>query len=113
MIRTLIYIISIIANAVYFSILKMDLYTDRYHLPDGEMGVHMRSPIESLYTADNPVLLYLQILAMIISTAAALLLIFGVKRRIVKIVWVCGMIASTAIFIMILVYTKTFVKPRY
>ena len=55
MVRTLIYIISIIANAVYFSILKKDLYTDRYHLPDGETGVHTRSPIESLYTAELPI----------------------------------------------------------
>ncbi|MCR5735006.1 MAG: hypothetical protein K6G22_10405 [Lachnospiraceae bacterium] len=113
MIKILLYIISVMTNAVFFVILRTDLYTDRYHLPDGEMGVHTRSPIERIYTADNPVLLYLQILSMIISTAAALLLIFGVKGRIVKTVWITGMIASAVIFVIILVYTKTSVHPHY
>ena len=111
--QKLIYIISIIVNAVYYYVLNLELYVDRYHLPDGEMGEHSRSPVESLYTADNPALWYLQLLFMLISAATGLLLLFGVNNRIVKIVQIVGTIASTLLFVIILFYTKTSVHPRY
>ncbi len=102
-----------IANGVYLFILKMDLYVDRYHLPDGEMGEHHRSPIESLYTADNPALVNLQIFLMLLSVVTALLLLIGIKNNIVRVIHIISTIASTAVFVIILIYTGNFVHPRY
>ncbi|MBR6470105.1 MAG: hypothetical protein IKS84_06975 [Lachnospiraceae bacterium] len=113
MLKILLYIISVIANAVYFVILRMDLYTDTYHLPDGEMGEHHRSPIDSLYTADNPALLYLQLALMLASVATSLLMIFGVRNNVVKVIQIASTIGSTAMFVIILIYTGNFVHPRY
>ena len=113
MLKMLLYIISIIANAVYFVILRMDLYTDTYHLPDWEMGVHHRSPIDSLYTADNPALLYLQLALMLASAVTSLLMLLGVKSHAVKVIQIASTIGSTAMFIIILIYAGYFVHPHY
>ena len=91
----------------------MDLYTDRYHLPDGEMGEHHRSPIDSLYTANNPELLHLQLFLMLISVVTSLLLLIGVKNKVVRIIQIISTIASTAVFVIILIYTEKSVKPKY
>ena len=109
----LLYIISIIANIVYFVILRMDLYTDRYHLPDGGMGEHRRSPIDSMYTADAPVLVYLQIILMAVSVITSVILMAGVKNRVVSIVCIAANIASTVVFIIIMVVSGLFIHPHY
>lgn len=103
MIKAILYIASAIANFVYFVILRMDLYTDRYHLPDGEMGENRRSPISSLAHADMNGLVTLELFLMVVSVITSLLLLFGVKNNIVKIVQIVSTIASTAVFIIILV----------
>lgn len=113
MLKILLYIISVILNTVYFVILRMDLYVDTYNLPDGEMGEHHRSPIDSLYTADNPALLYLQLALMLASVATSLLMLFGVKNNVVKVIQIASTIGSTAMFVIILIYTGYFVHPRY
>ena len=113
MLKVLIYIVSIIINTVYLYVLRMDLYTDRYHLPDGEMGEHHRSPIDSLYTANNPELLHLQLFLMLISVVTSLLLLIGVKNKVVRIIQIISTIASTAVFVIILIYTEKSVKPKY
>jgi len=111
--KTLLYIVSVIVNAVFFIILNMELYTDTYHLPDGNMGSHQRSPISSLYTADKPWLLYIQVLMMIVSAVTALLLIFGVKNKTIRIVQIVATAGSIAMFIIIMIYTSKAVRPRY
>ena len=103
----------VIVNAVFYIILNIDLYTDTFHLPDGKVGSHQRSPISSLYTADKPWLLYLQVLMMIVSAVTALLLIFGVKNKTVKIAQIVATAGSILMFIIIMVYTSKAVHPHY
>ena len=112
MIRVILYILSVIVNAVYFIILRMDLYTDVYHLPDGEMGVKHRSPISSLSHADMYGLFKLELFLMVVSIITSILMMFGVKNNIVKIAQIVSTVASTAVFIIILVIAGN-VKLRY
>ncbi|MCR5799138.1 MAG: hypothetical protein K6G69_03600 [Lachnospiraceae bacterium] len=113
MLKIFLYIVSVIVNAVFYIILNIDLYTDTFHLPDGNMGSHQRSPISSLYTADKPWLLYIQVLMMIVSAVTALLLIFGVKNKTVKIAQIVATAGSILMFIIIMIYTSKAVHPRY
>ncbi len=111
--QKLFYIISMIVNGVYLFVLNKDLYVDRYHLPDGEMGEHHRSPIDSLYTANNPALLHLQLFLMLISAVSSILLLIGVKNSIVRVIQIVSTIASTVVFVIILIYTGNSVHPKY
>ena len=103
MVRIILYIISVLVNAAYFIVLRMDLYTDRYHLPDGKMGVHHRSPISSLNHADMNWLSGLEVLLMAVSVVTSVLLLFGLKNSIVRIIQIVSTIASTIVFIIIMV----------
>ena len=111
--KMIFYVISIIVNIIYFVVLRIELYTDRYHLPDGIMGEHHRSPIDSLYTAGNPALVYLQFLFMAFSIVSAILLLIGVRNRIVGIAHIAATIASTVIFVIIMIVSGFFIHPHY
>ncbi len=104
MLKVILYIISVIVNFVYFFVMRIDLYTDRFHLPDGEMGEHTRSPIDSLYSADKGFLFYIELLFMAISVITSIVMLFGVKNNIVRIVQIVSTVASTLLFIIIMVY---------
>ena len=100
--KIILYVISIIVNPIYFFILQMELYTDYGRLPDGEMLVNRRSPIESLYHADMSGLFTLELFFMAVSVVSSILMLFGVKNRIAKIVQIVSTVASTVNFIIIL-----------
>ncbi len=72
-------IIPIIVNIVYFIVLRTDLYTDRAAMADGSMREWHRSPVDSLYTADKPALLYLQLIFAAVSVITSALVLFGVS----------------------------------
>ncbi|MBR0461835.1 MAG: hypothetical protein IJJ00_03860 [Erysipelotrichaceae bacterium] len=98
-------IISIIINFIYYVVLNAKLYTDRAVLPDGEMHHWQRSPIDRLYAADMPVLLYLQLAFIVISIVSALLLLFSVKNSTIKTVSLISTAASTVMFIIIMIFS--------
>lgn len=98
-------IVSIMINAVYLAVLNMDLYTDRAMMPDGKRREWQRSPIDRLYMADRPGLLYLQLFLMAVSVLTGLLILFGVKKGIVKKVWIVSTAASTVMFIILMIVT--------
>ena len=94
-------IISIIADAAFFFVMRIDLYTDRYHLPDGKMGEHRRSMVSSLFHADMNWLYYVEILFMAVSIVTSILLMLGLKNSIVKIIQIVSTVASAVLFIVI------------
>ena len=112
MIKVILYIISIVVNPVYFMILRTDLYTDVYHLPDGETGVNHRSPIESLSHADMYGLFKLELFFMAVSVITSVLMLFGIKNNIVKIAQIVSTVGSTVMFIVILIISGN-VRLRY
>ena len=57
--RILLHIVAVVVNAVFYLVLRADLYTDRAVMPDGMVRQWQRSPIDRLYISDQPVLLYL------------------------------------------------------
>ena len=77
-------ILSIIVNVIYFIVLRTELYTDRAMLPDGNMREWQHSPIDRLYAADKPGLLYLQLLFAVVSVITGVLILFGVRNDIVR-----------------------------
>ena len=100
-------IISIIVNNIFILVLNMQIYTDRVSMPDDTVRVYSRSPVERLYIADVPGYLYLQILFAVVSIISSLLVMFGVKKKIVKIVQVVSFIGSVLIFIIMMIVTST------
>ena len=95
-------IISILADTAFFFVMRMDLYTDHYHLPDGEMREHRRSPISSLNHADMNWLYYVEILLMVVSIVTSILMLLGIKNGVVKIIQVISTVASVIMFVVIL-----------
>ena len=104
MIGKILYILSVIENIAFFMIMRIELYTDRYHLPDGEMGENKRSPLDSLYHADQSWLAKLEFVFMLVSIVTSVLMFFGVKNNIVKTVQIVATAASTIGFIIIMIY---------
>lgn len=102
MIKIFYYIGSCIVNIVYFIILRMELYTDRYRLPDDEFRERTYSALEKLSHADKSYLSYIEIILMVVSVVTSILVLCGVKNNIVKIIQIGSTIASTVIFIIIL-----------
>ena len=100
--RVILYVISILVNPIYFFILRMELYTDYGVLPDGKRIVNRRSPIESLYHADMSWLFSLELLLMAASVITGVLMLFGVKNKIVKVAQIVSTVASTVMFIIIM-----------
>jgi hypothetical protein len=102
----LISLFSILANIVYMIVLNIPFYTDRAMMPDGHYRVWHRSPVSRLYVADQLWLYYIQIALVAISVIASALVLFGVKSRTVRIVQIASIIASTAVFAVILIVTN-------
>ena len=103
-IRTIPYILTIAANSAYFAILRIEMFTERYHLPpDGEVQVKTLSPIDRLYQGGNNGLINLEVFLMVVSVAAGILMIVGLKNRVVRITWIISSIASTVMFIIIMI----------
>ncbi len=98
-------IVSIIVNIAFFVVLNLDLYTDRAMMPTGQIRVWHRSPISRLHISDQTALLYLQILFAAVSVITSVLVLFGVKSRIVKTVRLASTAASALLFIVIMIVT--------
>ncbi len=77
-------ILSIIVTIAYFVILKMDIYTDRAMMPNGEVREWHRSPITRLNIADQSFLIYLQIVLAAVSIITSVLFLFGIRNRIIR-----------------------------
>lgn len=98
-------IVSMICNIVYFIVLNMTLYTDTAILPNGQMRVMRRSPVDRLYAADMPAWLYAQLVLAAISLITGVMLLLGIQRQIIKKVQMIATVASTAVFIAIMIIT--------
>ena len=101
--KIVLYIVSIIVNIVYFVILRADIYLDRYYLPNDEMREKKLSPMDRLYHADLSWLFYLELLFMAVSIITSILLLFGVKNSIIRITQIVSTVASTVMFIVIMI----------
>ena len=98
------YILTTAANAAYFAILRIEMFTERYHLPtDGEVHVKTLSPIDRLYHGGNNGLINLEVFLMVVSVAAGILMIVGLRNRAVRMTWIISSIASTVMFIIIMI----------
>ncbi|MCR4585885.1 MAG: hypothetical protein K5686_09205 [Lachnospiraceae bacterium] len=107
-----IYILSFILNLIFVIILRTEIYTDRFNLPDGSTRELSCSPIDRLYTADLPILLYLQGAFMLICLITFLLYLTGIKTRIINIVQLIALIASLVMFIIIMIVCSS-ISPTY
>lgn len=99
-------IVSLIANIVYLVVLNLNIYTDRAVLPGGQVREWHRSPAARLELGGQTFLLYLQIVLAAVSIITAVLMLFGVRSRAVKTTWLVAAIASTAVFIIIMIVTS-------
>ena len=98
-------IISVIANIAYFALLNTAIYTDRSVMPDGGVREWHRSPVDRLNISGMPFLLYLQIIFSAVSVIAGILSIFGVRTAVIRKVQLLSAIASTVMFIIIMIVT--------
>lgn len=99
-------ILSIIMNIAYFVVLNMSIYTDRAMMPSGEVREWYRSPITRLYIAGQSFLIYLQIILAIVSIITSILLLFGIRKRIIRMIQLVSVIGSTIVFIIIMIVTS-------
>ncbi len=106
------YILSIIADIVFFAVLNLNLYTDKAMMPGGEARQWQRSPIDRLYISDQGVLLYLQIFFAAVSIISSILALCGVKKSVVKRIQLISTLASAAMFLIIMVLTGA-LQARY
>ncbi len=102
----LITILSIIVNIAYFAVLNMNIYTDRAIMPTGEVREWHRSPITRLNIADQPFLIYLQIVLAAVSIVTSVLFLFGVRQSIIRKIQRISVICSTIMFIIIMIVTS-------
>lgn len=105
-------LITIIVSTVYYAVLNANLYTDRARMPNGEVSVRQQSPIDRLYAADLSALLYLQLIFAAVSVITGILTLFGVRTRVVRTVRQISTIASTVMFVVILIITGS-THPNY
>ena len=99
-------ILSIIVNIGYYVVLNMNIYTDRAMMPTGEVREWHRSPITRLNIADQSFLIYLQIVFAPVSIITSVLLLFGVRNRIIRTIQLVSVIGSTIVFIIIMIVTS-------
>ena len=98
-------ILSMIANAAYLVILNIAFYTDRVKMPTGEIREWHRSPVTRLNLSGQSFLFYLQIVLAAVSILTSVLLLFGVRSSIIKMIQLVSMIGSTVIFVIIMIVT--------
>ena len=99
-------IISILANVAFLIVLNMDIYTDRAMMATGEMREWHRSPITRLGIADQSWLFHLQLVLVAVSIVTSVLVLFGVRSDVVRIIRLVSLIASAVMFIVIMVVTS-------
>lgn len=98
-------IISIIANAVFLVVLNMSIYTDRTLFPDGSVREWQRSPVARLALSDETYIFYIQIAISAICIISSILVMCGVKNKVVKIFQIVSLIASVIMFVAIMILT--------
>ena len=99
-------ILSIIADVAYIAVLNIPFYIDRAMMADGTRREWHRSPVSRLYVSDQPWLYHIEIVLVAISILASVLVLFGVKNRVIRIVQIAGIVASTVMFIIIMIVTN-------
>ena len=99
------YIVSILVNVIYCVVLNLELYTDRAVMPGGQIREWRRSPLGRLGVSGQPWLAVLQIVLTAVSIVTSGLVLFGVKSRTVKTLQLISTIASTLMFILIMIVT--------
>ena len=105
-------VVTVFLNAVFMIVLHLKLFSDRFVLPGEAARTWRRSPVESLQTADMPALLILQYVFVIVSVVSAVLVLFGVKSRTVRIVRLASAVGSAVMFVLIRIVSAS-VRPRY
>lgn len=105
-------IVSIIANIMFFAVLKMNLYTDKAHMADGTVRTYHRSPISRLYVADKSELLYLYVFFAAVSIITGILVLIGIRNNVIRIVQIIASIGSAVMFIIIMMVTAK-IHPHY
>jgi len=107
-------IISIIANAVYVFVLFKNIYTDRFYLPtpggQPQLRVIERSPASRMGLMDKRWMISLMLVVAVAAVISSLLTVFGVKNKVVKAVQIGTLIASTLLFIAIMIISS---HPTY
>ena len=99
-------IISVVINIAVIVILNIDLYTDSAYMPDGTEHYWELSPLDKLDKAGMSWQFNLQIFLVAVSVISSILVLFGVKHRIVKIVQIVSLAASVIMFIIIMITSK-------
>ena len=99
-------ILSIIVNIAYIAVLNIPFYTDRAMMPDGHYREWHRSPVSRLYVSDQPWLYYLEIVFAAVCILASVLILLGVKHKVIRTVQIASIIASTVMFIIIMIVTN-------
>ena len=99
-------IISIVANAVFMFVLNRQIYTDRAMMPEGGFREWKRSPITRLNLAGEQWLFYIQMILSVISVVTGLLIIIGIKHKIVKQIQIISLIAAAVMFVIIMIVTS-------
>ncbi len=105
-------ILAIVANILFFVVLRLSIYTDRAMMPGGQIRQWQRSPIDRLRISGQPALLYLQLFFAAVSVVAAVLILCGVKNSVVKKIRLVSTIASAVMFLVIMILTGA-VRQRY
>ena len=99
-------ILSILLNIAYVVVLNISFYTDRASMPTGQFREWHRSPVDRLSIADQSWLFYLQIVLAAVSVITSVLRLFGVRGRALNKVQLISTIASTIVFIIIMIVTS-------
>lgn len=96
-------IISIVANIVFFVVLRLELFVDKATLPDGITRTYKWNAFDRLSAADMNWLATLQIALMVISIISAILVLAGIKNNVVKIIRLASLICSAIVFAIIMI----------
>ena len=99
-------ILSILLNIAYVVVLNISFYTNRAPMPTGQFREWQRSPVDRLSIADQSWLFYLQIVLAAVSVITSVLRLFGVRGRTLNTVQLISTIASTIVFIIIMIVTS-------
>ena len=105
-------LISIVVNIVYCVVLNLTLFTDRAVLPGGKVQEWKHSAIGRLGLSGQSALVYLQLFFTAVSLVTSGMLLFGVKNSIVKTIQLASTIASTVMFLVVMI-AAGFVHAKY
>ena len=94
---------SIVANVLFFLIMNMQIYTDRAKMPNGETRTWRRSPISRLSISGRTWLVWLQFVFAVLSVVTCILVMCGVKTRVIRIVQTAATVGSAIMFIAVMI----------